>query len=193
MKNSGTIGGSGDTIAFDSTKIIRYAKISDVYWSWSEVRSLPQTNVFFPDSTDKNIGIGWLDAHYLDDENGSHFINTNGTEIFNYYEWLIAVGAVNPNKALVYPNPTSSNVFIKLTDDYVTRMDDIQTITYQLYDFNKQKLITTLISYDPLDEVEIPAKYITIAGTYIVICNVSYLNTIGQLATDTFKVQFIKR
>ena len=187
------VGPPGDTIIkpVDSTNVMHYAQVNGVFLSYVTVKNLPKTNVFFPDSIDIYTGIGWIDAHYFDDSNGYHFIRTNEIVISNYYDWLIQSGIVSNEKAIVYPNPTSSNTSIKLVEDYVTKMDNIQQIVYFLYDAN-QTLITTLISTDPLEDVEISANYITAAGTYFIVCNVKYLNTIGQLATDEFALQFVK-
>jgi len=120
-------------------------------------------------------------------------IETGAIVINNFQEWYTTFMFINNSsnyvngKALVYPNPTSSNTFIKLNDKYFSNIT-IQSAEYQLFSPN-MSLIATINSIENI--TVIPYDYLTSNGVYTVICHITYLDTNNQIVNDTFTLTFI--
>lgn len=142
-----------------------------------------RTGVFFSDSGDVSTktGKGYIGAiviynHYSDylNENVNAYNLCEAIEIEDYDEWLALANSIYnidnyvDGKVLVYPNPTSDVVFVKLEDNFVDNANVI-SVRYEVYNSN-QELLTTLESSNATDIVIIPTTYIQTNGNYFVKC-----------------------
>lgn len=101
-----------------------------------------------------------------------------------------SIGPVYPEEwVIIYPNPTTSNAFIKLNDDLLT-MINIQAASYQLIGPNNLP-ITTFTPTNPTNIVEISNTYLVYDGVYTVMCNISFLDANNTPMNNIFKVQFV--
>ena len=121
-----------------------------------------------------------------------YYIRNDNPIISSYNEWLSLVNSISNSdnyvdaKVLVYPNPASKEVFVKLHDYYLDATD-VSSVECELYDFTGA-FLGTFISNHPAEIISIPTVDMN-NGTYFIKCKIKSNNE--NLKDEVISLQFV--